>query len=85
MASRIDHMGQVVGHDVRCLEVTHAISLLPEDCKLAVLAMYGVEKMERPRTERQAAEVLGWPKSKLQALLNRGYGWLGRDLCLPIQ
>jgi hypothetical protein len=84
MADRVERMEAMIRAHTRVREVSAAVSLLPKTCRDAVDAMFLVEKMERPRTERAVALLLDIPKSEVQRRLNQAYGWLSRDLCLPI-
>lgn len=83
MASMADRMGNAIASHTRAVEVAIAVSALPHTCKEAVQAMFMVEKMERPRTERAVALLLDIPKSEVQRRLHIAYGWLSRDLCIP--
>jgi hypothetical protein len=83
MASTMDRMGGAVAAYTRSKEVGAAVAILPSTLRIVVLTMYHVEKMESPRPERIVAEMLKVPKSQVQARLNRAYGWLARELCIP--
>lgn len=67
---------------VRVVEVGQALDQMPRAFRLAVHAMYRVEKRERPRRIEEAAQIAGMPVPTFRKTMDHALVWLQGRLCL---
>lgn len=82
MGSRAQVMRWALQREIRVIEVTKAIQMLPGQSREFIRHMYEVAQRERPRSERACAEHFKLGRDEFSKLLNRAYGWLERELCI---
>lgn len=84
MASMADRMGRAVARYSWVLEVRSTLVLLPPDLLEVIRAMYEVPPREYVKTDRAVADALHSPRSAVIKKLERAYGWLSREMGLPV-
>lgn len=84
MASMADRMGRAVARRAWVLEIRSTILLLPESLLQIVRAMYEVQQREEVKSDRTVADMLGISRMEAIKRLERAYGWMARELSLPV-
>lgn len=84
MAARMDRIGLAFARQAWVLEIRSALLLLPETWLQVVRAMYEVPQRESVKSDRAVAEMLKLPRSEVMKRLERAYGWLSRELAIPV-
>lgn len=82
MASRVWRQARALECEIRVIEVTKALQMMPIQAQAMIRHMYEVPQRERPRSERSCAEHFSMTRDELSKRLQRAYGWLERELCL---
>ena len=82
MASRAQRQGWALAREIRVIEGTKAIQMLPGHARDLIRHMYEVPQRERPRSERAVADHFGIGRDECAKHLQRAYGWLERELNL---
>lgn len=82
MASRAERQGWALAREIRVIEVTKAIQMLPGHARDLIRYMYEVPQRERAKSERHVAEHFGLSRDECTKHLQRAYGWLERELCI---
>lgn len=83
MASKMDRMEAALAAHNRMVEVAKALQAMPIVSRLIVDKMYVVSAREAPKSDRVVAEALGITRLEAIRRLERAYGWLAHELCLP--
>ncbi len=82
MAGRAWVHARALEREIRVIEITKAIQLLPGHARDLIRHMYEVSQRERPRSERSVADHFGMSREECSKHLQRAYGWLERELCM---
>lgn len=82
MASRAWRQARALECEIRVIEVTKALQMMPIDLRDMIRHMYEVPQRERPKSERSCAEHHGMSRDEFARIISRAYGWLERELCM---
>lgn len=82
MVSRVWRQARALECEIRVIEVTKALQLMPSVTQTMIRYMYEVPQRERPKSERACAEHFGMSRDEFARMLSRAYGWLERELSL---
>lgn len=82
MAARVWRQARALECEIRVIEVTKALQMMPIDLRTLVRHMYEVPQRERPKSERACAEHFQMNRDEFGKRLQRAYGWLERELSI---